>query len=187
MTSETITYTNTVAGHSYTYLFDTKVRANFELYCKFKSKYDFDLSEAEIATLTEQVQAYVNTQLGDIQSVVIPSTTNSLFLNIVKTLGKKVFVLEKNDNASIKKELDQQAMMRTERQKLYAAIDSMDTIKMAAIAGNQRKRFINCLFKKCPVENAAFLDDSVFSGCTLTASLAAIEHPTLKNIVLFSK
>lgn len=134
-----------------------------------------------------KVSDVLNTKLEQFENVVIPETSNKNFLTLVQNLDKDVHVLEKNDMHSIRAILDTQSMMKSERQKLYAALDTMTSVKMAAIAGNQRKRFIDCLFKKHPLKNAVFLDDSVFSGYTFAAALSAIEYPTTANIVLFSK
>lgn len=169
-------------------MYDTKVREYFELYCKFKNKYEHTFNQYELDCFLLDMKYKLGDALEDVDTVVVPETSNVGFLNLLSQLDKNVFVIKKRTVEQIRLELDKQSMMRSERQKLYASISDMTTLKVAAIAGNQRKRFTNILFEKTKVDGrVAFLDDSVFSGFTLQAARAAIEGELVKYIVLFSK
>lgn len=131
----------------------------------------------------EQLSSLINKQTH----LVVPETTNVNLLNMVNDLSSNVIFLEKNSIAVVKEAINSQAMMRAERNKLNDLLDSMETIKMASIPGNQRKRFLNLLFKPVTLGNVVYFDDSIFSGYTFKAALNAINGNVLNNVVLFSK
>lgn len=71
-------------------------------------------------------------------------------------------------------------MMKFERAKLHKSLNTSSVIKMADIAGNQRKRFVDCLFKAVQCSNdVVLIDDSIFSGHTLIAAKEALRRQIL--------
>lgn len=183
---------HTALNHEYMYLLDTKNKSHLETYFKFKNKNDYFFTPAQAQEFEENVY---NTLIEHIDSktlIIYPQTNNQLFLNLIDKFDNNKQQLLKNTPQQILNILSEQQMMKAEKEKLFKTIESHSTVKMANIAGNQRKRFINCLFQHiCIKANAVFLDDSVFSGYTLAAAYQAIQldsqQHTLKSIALFSK
>ena len=76
------------------------------------------------------------------------------------------------------------------REKLFSSLDEMNRVKIAGIAGTQRKRFIQCLFEELNVDDIGqtiFFDDSIFSGYTFLAAQYRLKNLPHDNIVLFDK
>jgi phosphoribosylpyrophosphate synthetase len=172
----------------YHYFFDTKIRDNLELYFKFKNKNDFHFNNNEKYLFKESINNYLKEYIKESELLIVPETGNQFLLEIVNELGVDVHVLLKNDKESICKLLFEQNMMKDERKKILSIVNDMDVVKIASIPGNQRKRFVNCLFKKFETnKKVVFIDDSIFSGYTFFAARNAIIGNVLENIVFFSK
>lgn len=178
--------------YEYMYLLDTKNRVNLETYFKFKNKNDYLFTPEQAYEFEENIYNHLIEHIEPQVLIVYPQTSNILFLNLVDKFKNNKQQLSKNTPEQILHILNEQQMMKAEKEKLFKTLESHNTVKMAHIAGNQRKRFINCLFQPiCISSNAVFLDDSVFSGHTLAAAHQAIQldsqKHTIKSIALFSK
>lgn len=175
---------------SYSYLFDTKNRENLEFYFSMKNKYgySFDISELE------KIKHHLSTLIGKYEIVVYPETSNIYLNEIASFLSKDVICLEKNSISDIKQFVFSQSFMKNEKAGIINALDSMgSTFKMNKIKANQRKRFVNILFKKINLPSNAkvlFLDDSIFGGYTflsMVSSVINIQDIKFDSLVLFSK
>lgn len=173
-------------------MFDLKIEENTKNYFKFKNKYEYSFNQKEKEDFKSLV--FENLKKNKVwlsaTTLIIPETGNKNLLEIAQLSNKRIITLEKNSKEIIKNELSLQPMMKSEREKLYKSLEVMESVKMAGIAGNQRKRFIEILFKKIVFQNDdsfVFFDDSLFSGYTFLAAqyqLRDIEH---NNIILFDK
>lgn len=178
---------------TYNYIFDLKDRLLETTYFKMKNKYDYSFTCEEKAQFQSQVLLSLELSLCNVDTLIVPETSNKCLLEIAYKTGKEVVVLHKNSKDNIIIAISQQTMMKAEKAKLLSSLESMDTIKIANIAGNQRKRFVECLFK--PLDNAeilkgknvALLDDSVFSGYTFLAANHILSGLNQQNLILFSK
>ena len=124
------------------------------------------------------------------ETLIIPETGNLSFIELAHMSGKQVITLHKASKEDIQSHLNTQPMMKAEREKLFASLDEMNTVKIAGIAGNQRKRFISCLFKELDITDlgkTVFFDDSVFSGYTFLAAQHRLKNIAHDNIILFDK
>lgn len=181
-------------NYNYFYFYDLKQRQVQESYFKMKNKYEHSFSKEEkinFINLARQdlssCEAWQNAEI-----VLVPETSNQLLLELCKS--KELVIIYKNDKEVIKEALDKQFFMKTEREKLYTSLDNNGSkVKMANIAGNQRKRFVEFLFKEIVLneeqktKNCVFLDDSIFSGYTFLAAQEAIKNINHENIILFNK
>src|SRR5574343_477305 len=113
-------------------------------YFKFKNKHQYSFTDSEALEFKKQVQDYI-AACGVFKRIVIPQTTNALFLEIVHEIGD-VLVIPKRSKEEVLEYLGLQQMMKAERKKLYTNIQSMDEIKIHLIAGNQRRRVVDVLF-----------------------------------------
>lgn len=93
--------------------------------------------------------------------IIVPETTNLLLKNFLSFLKKNIIFLKKNDKQHIVEEIKKQNMMKSEAKKLLLALDGMKTVKIADIAGNQRKRFQSCLFQTLNPNNIESLFHNV--------------------------
>jgi pyruvate formate-lyase activating enzyme-like uncharacterized protein len=180
-------FVNTI---SYEYLWDLFSIEKGILYKKMKQKYGFSFSSLEEQEFTHQVldELEKKSMWQEAKTLIVPQTSNQFLLHFLEKVNKEVYFLKKKSKSDILHELEAQDMMKTERVKLYAAIEAMKDVKMANIAGNQRKRFISLLFNELDssITEGLFFDDSVFSGYTFLAAQEKI-HFTHQNLVLFSK
>lgn len=170
------------------YLFSTKDRNQIEKYFKMKKKYEYKFDEQEEKEFIDDV---VKT-IGTYDIVIHPQTSGYLLNDIAKRIGSKVIEIKKNNKSFIREKLLEQNFMKLEKETLLNTIDKMDSdFKINLIKGNQRKRFINILFKDLDQDieenkSILLLDDSIFSGETFLAMCDKIKIKTDK-IVLFSK
>lgn len=176
----------------YDFLFDLKDRENELKYFKMKNKYEHQFSPEEKELFQEEISNKLSDLLKEIDVLIIPETSNQCLLDIIKLTKKDVIILEKNTKENIIQDLNNQTMMKDERTKLLNSIAEMEVLKIANIAGNQRKRFVGNLFKQLNKEQfenkkIAFLDDSVFSGYTFLAANHILFGLNFKKIILFSK
>ena len=77
---------------------------------------------------------------------------------------------------------------KPEKQKLMTSLSSNDIVKIASLAGNQRRRIQPHLFKSEQVNvgtKVLFFDDSMFSGSTLNA--VKQQYPIHEVFVIFKK
>lgn len=183
---------------SYHFLYALSSREKQEEYFKMKNKYEHAFSKEEKTAFQqkvlqdlEQFEDWKNAKL-----IFLPETGNTCLIEIAQQSGKEIVYIKKQTKETIKNSLDKQAMMKAEREKLYLAIDSMNTVKMAGVAGNQRKRLVEVLFEDIVLTpeqeeySKVFLDDSIFSGYTFLAAQYKINQVTNgnhSNIVLFNK
>lgn len=175
---------------SYVSLFDLKDRDRLDLYFKMKGKHGFCFSEGERESFMKECQSWVEAQLGRVDGLAIPETSNAFLIELSQRLSPKLMPLKKRSIEQLRLALDGQAMMRAEREKLYAAMDEMTDFKINLVAGNQRRRFESILFE--PQETPftgrlALLDDAVFGGSTQRAAVSALGREPDASIVLFSK
>lgn len=168
--------------------FDAKDRNVLNNYFKLKNKYEHAFTPEEFNEFKNLVTAklYQLRKQLKFKYVVIPETTNQQFLDILSMFD--TISVKKNDIEALKRKLKEQPFQKKEWEKLAFTLESMDTIKMANIAGNQRARFVECLFDKIDID-APFIimDDGEFSGCTLNALDYATNNKALAEVVLFSK
>lgn len=177
------------------YLFDLTDRELQVNYFKMKNKHDFSFTDAEKLKFNDDIMIRIKLggYIDNIDTILIPETSNILFTDLVFSLGKDVVILKKRTISELKFCLDYNFMQKSERHKLYASMDSMDSIKLANIAGNHRKYFIDILFyiplniKPNVGGNCLFMDDSLFSGVTYQAAANVISPLVLDSLFLFSK
>lgn len=177
----------------YNYLFDLKDRMSEITYFKMKNKYGYSFTSQEKEEFQNQVLVGLENHLNNIDILIVPETGNECLLEIAYRTGKEIVIFPKNNKEDIILAVTKQAMMKAEKAKLLSSLEAMDTIKIANIAGNQRKRFIECLFKSIDDmeifkdKNVALLDDSVFSGYTFLAANHILNGLNKQNLILFSK
>jgi hypothetical protein len=131
-----------------------------------------------------------NSNWVNAQTLIIPETGNNAFIELAHMSEKKLIILHKANKEDIKSDLNTQPMMKAEKEKLFKSLDEMHTVKIAGIAGNQRKRFIHCLFEEFSIMDTGktiFFDDSVFSGYTFLAAQYRLKNIPHHNIILFDK
>lgn len=180
-------------NHSYYSLFDLNSRENELLYFKMKNKYEYLFTEKEkvafISLLNEKLNKISHWCITN--TIVVPETSNYLLKSFLISTGKKIIYLQKNSKEKIIESIQQQPMMKSEAKKLFSSLNNMKTIKIADIAGNQRKRFQTCLFNDISEQNMdtdiVFLDDSIFSGNTFLAAQEKLKNFNVTNIILFNK
>jgi hypothetical protein len=173
---------------TYSFCFDLKTRENELNYFKMKNKYGYSFTKEEKFIFQKNVTTTINNLLEN--NIIFPETGNTCLIEIAEMSGKNIIVLEKNTKKDILLQLDNQSMMKAEREKLYKIISENETVKMAQLPGNQRKRLEKLLFKSPKLsldKSYTFLDDSIFSGYTFLAAQEAIKSVKHNNIVLFSK
>lgn len=160
-----------------------------------KNKYDYSFDENELKTFKNNIykELQLHTIWNDAQLLIIPETSNEVLISIAKNSGKEVVFLIKNSKENILLKLQNQKMMKSEAKKLFSIVEGLDIVKMAAIAGNQRKRFISILFKELNLsenqkdKNILFFDDSLFSGFTYLAAQDKIKELKYNTLFLYSK
>lgn len=187
--------TSKIENISYDYLYDLTDRNNQLTYFKMKNKYENCFSSEEKIHFEKEVLENLshNIYWQQAQLLIIPETGNDCLKSIALLSGKEVVYLKKSNKESIFKALDQQKFMKDEKIKLYESIHQMETVKIAGIAGNQRKRFVSCLFDELSLtqnqqdKNTVFFDDSIFSGFTFLASQHVLKYIPHNNIVIFNK
>lgn len=161
------------------------------MYFKFKEKNGYAFLPEEKIDFQQLVLSMLseNSNWVKAKTLIIPETGNSGLIELAHLSGKEVVTLYKAQKEEIKTHLETQSMMKAEREKLFSAIAAMDKVKMAGIAGNQRKRFIECLFKTPDIsdtKDVVFFDDSMFSGYTYLAAQHRLDFEH-HNIILFDK
>jgi hypothetical protein len=174
----------------YSYLYDTKIRENLNLYFSFKDKYEYALTEKKLNFIKEKLKSNVDKY----DLIVYPETKGAYLKEIALYLSKEIICIPKNTIVDIKEQVSKQQMMKSEKSSLMLAIDNMDnSFQINKIKANQRKRFINILFKKTTLDKSKkilFFDDSIFGGMTFTALLNSInnlQELNSENLIMFSK
>jgi cellulose biosynthesis protein BcsQ len=158
-----------------------------------KNRYEYRLDDLQVEQIAQDLQQ--NTEHYDY--VIIPQSTNPHLLYLAQKIANQVIILEKNSKEEIIRVLQTQQFMKSEKQKLFQTIESMDTVRINQIAGNQRHRFISCLFKPLSEDvysdlgtsRIVLLDDAIFSGTTFLAMLhhAKKINSDVHKLALFSK
>jgi hypothetical protein len=174
----------------YSYLYDTKIKENLNLYFSFKDKYEYKMTQEKLFSIKQKLMSNVD----KFDVIVYPETKGEYLKDIALYLAKELICVQKNSILDIKEMVLNQQMMKSEKASLMMAIDSMkDSFQINKIKANQRKRFINLLFKKTKLDKnkkTLFLDDSIFGGMTFTALLKSIENIEeldSKKLIMFSK
>lgn len=161
-------------------------------YFKFKEKHDYSFSPDELNKFLINLSSYILNINGykKFNTVFIPETDNLNLIKLSSLVSEKTIIIKKNRKDYIISKLNEQSYQKKEKESLFQSLENMQTIKMANIKGNQRKRFIDILFEKVDsdisMDNSLLLDDSYFSGLTYKALKRKIPNTT-KNVVLFSK
>lgn len=182
-----------INNYNYFSIFDLKDKNIEKLYFKFKNKYEYVFTEQEKQNFYIEVTKILekNEIWNNASVLIVPDTENKNFLELIKLTNKKIIILKKSSKEKILEKLENQSMMKSEKQKIFKIINELNNIKMANIPGNQRKRFIDFLFEEKEFldnnENYLFLDDSLFSGYTFLAAQKCLEKIKHNNIVLFDK
>ena len=132
--------------YSYEFFYSLNIVENFQLYLKFKNKYEYSFTFDEFLQFSETVLNKLNSTPSWMESdiVIIPETSNINLLSILEQSNKKVCILKKSTKTKIIQKLEEQSMMKAEKSKLFKILEEMETVKIANIPGNQRKRFISC-------------------------------------------
>lgn len=181
-----------IENYSYISLFDLKDKYYLELYFKFKNKYDYKFTKTEKILFQQMVLDKLNSDSNweNTKNLIIPETENINLIELAQLSGKKIFTLHKENKENMKSIIEKQPMMKSEKEKIFKTLDEMNNVKIAGIAGNQRKRFVNCLFQKFvffETEKTSFFDDSIFSGYTFLAAQNQIKILEHENFILFDK
>lgn len=124
-----------------------------------------------------------------IDILVVPESSNTVLNLILSQLNMPITTINKQNSAFVVNSLNTEKMQKAEKEKLMSSLENVNSVKMAQLSANQRKRVANHLFK---VENDSvfkdknilFFDDALFTGSTLTAiqKLIPINHA----LVMFS-
>ena len=158
---------------------------------KNKYEYSFTNEEKENFTLLLKEKLMNVPQWNMVNIIIVPETSNLLLKDFLFSTNKNIIFLKKNNKQYIVEEIKKQNMMKSEAKKLLLTLDDMKTVKIADIAGNQRKRFQNCLFQPLNINimdnDIIFLDDSLFSGNTFLAAQQMLKNFNITNIILFNK
>ncbi len=174
--------------------FDLNNKNHKILYFKFKNKYEFKFTENERLSFFNDIINDLNSHESWRQSntIIIPETSNQNLIALASQFSKKIIILSKNSKEKIIDFLHNQAMMKKEKEKILKIIHNFSEIKIANIPGNQRKRFIDCLFSdEINIEQqnkCVFFDDSIFSGYTYKAALSCLERKKVihDDFILFN-
>lgn len=104
-------------------------------------------------------------------NIVIPESSNDFIEEVIKNTGIRYVVIKKNSIDTIKNHVNSMNLQKKERETHLHRIEEMgSTFKINALKANQRKKYMNILFEKQDVkDNSIIVDDSFFSGTTLTA------------------
>lgn len=158
--------------------FDTNGDSIYDYY-KMKKKNGYFFDKEEEYLLFSFIVSGLNSFLlnNSYDYVIFPETTNQFLIDIINHVDWKAdkVILRKHDKQHILKLLSEQKMMKQERLKLFNTIQSMDTIKIANIAANQRNRVSQLLFYSdsdnidFDSKKVLFFDDSIFTGSTMNA------------------
>lgn len=177
----------------FSFLYDIQQREWLELYFALKNRYEYCLDDVQLEQIAQSLQEKVK----HYDYAIIPQSTNAHLAHLAQKIATRTIVLEKNSKDEILQALQTQPFMKAEKQKLFQTIETMDTVRINQIAGNQRYRFISCLFKALPEENLSdlktsqvvLLDDAIFSGTTFLAMLHQVKQivPDVDKLALFSK
>ena len=159
--------------------------SNITDYFKFKNKHQYFFTDSEFRSFKTEVQDFIAAS-AEFNRIVVPQTTNSLFLEIVHEMSE-VLIIPKRSKEEVLGYLDSQQMMKAERKKLYTNIQSMDEIKIHLIAGNQRSRVAGVLFEVPELDYSRdlFIDDAIFSGSTFRALTESIKPKEAIAIFLY--
>ncbi len=188
--------TDSINSVTYSFMFDLIARSQQIEYFKMKNKHGYAFSQEEKKEFKDKVNIELkkNPDWVNATAILVPGTSNEILKEIAFESSKKVYFLEKASISEIIPALQAQSMMKGEAQKLLSQLKTLESIKMADIAGNQRKRFIGLLFKNIDNlkeylnnEKIVFLDDSVFSGITLQAAHDKIKDIPHTKIVFYNK
>lgn len=120
-------------------------------------------------------------------NVVIPESSNDFLERVIENTGINYVVIKKNSIDIIKKHVDLMNLQKKERETHFQRISEMgDTFKINALKANQRRKYMNILFEKQDIkDNSIIVDDSFFSGTTLTA--LELVTGCKEGICIFSK
>lgn len=178
---------NDLGKTPFSYIFSTKDRNNLEIYFKLKDKYEYRFQNEEF----EELKKTIVNEFGTYDLVIIPETKGRYLKTIADSLSDNVISVSKRCKADILTDLEQQKMMKNEKQSLFNTLEEMDVVQINKIKGNQRKRFRDILFEKLDFtewnnKKVLLLDDSVFSGETLIALKESI-NVDCEIKVIFSK
>lgn len=176
---------------NYQYLYDTKDRKNLEFYFSMKNKYGFVFDEKKFELIKNDLKCLHKKY----DLVIYPETSNLYLDGIAQYLSDSVICLQKNSLDFIKESLFSQTMNKNETKSFINCLNDMNcSFQMNKIKSNQRKRFVNFLFKKIEIPKSKkrilVLDDSIFGGYTFISmlnSIANINDFECDKIVLFSK
>jgi hypothetical protein len=156
-------------------------------YFKFKNKHGYSFDNTESTIHTQNALFWIESHLTDNNIIVTPETTNTALGRIIRSLSNSIIILKKQTTADISEIVLSKPMMKAENEKLKLSLNSTDNIKVANLAGNQRKRILPFLFR--PNEYAGeviLLDDSTISGTTIDAMKIAMPNATItKSLVLY--
>jgi hypothetical protein len=162
-------------------------------YFKFKEKNGYKFNEEELSNFIDIVKEKILKINNDnkFSTVFIPETGNLNLIRLAEKISYNIVFVKKNKKQIIIDELNKQTYQKKEKEALFDSISKMDTIKMADVKGNQRKRFVDCLFENNEFndslyENSLFLDDSSFSSYTYQAAKQKIKK-TNHTVILFFK
>lgn len=170
------------------HLFDLNEQSSRELYFQMKNKYGYSFNDDERLKFENLVLDHFKSLNIDFDSVIYAQTDNHILKSILSKLNKNQYEMKKNSATDIKLIVDGMKMSKPEKQKLMTSLSSNDIVKIASLAGNQRRRIQPHLFKSEQVNvgtKVLFFDDSMFSGSTLNA--VKQQYPIHEVFVIFKK
>lgn len=172
------------------FLFNLSDRNNQLKYFKMKNKHGYSFTDTEKSEFIADVIAQLKQYIFDVDVIIFPETQNECFKEIVNTLNMEKLMVEKRSVDDMLVDLNTQQFMKAEKDKLFNSLSGTNTVKLAAVAGNQRKRFIEILFNPVSIDKSKrylILDDSFFSGTTLAGLERICAGTQYKTLVLFDK
>jgi hypothetical protein len=174
--------------------FNSKNRDTLIEYFKFKEKngYKFSKEELDLFILNLKNKILLINNNNKFSNVFVPETSNTNLIRLAQEISNNIIFIEKNNKNFIINELNKQQFQKKEKEALLLSLSENSTVKMADIKGNQRKRFIDFLFKKTSgkeidYSNSLFLDDSSFSSYTYKAAINKIQKTTFEIILFFKE
>jgi hypothetical protein len=153
------------------YLFETDSNI-IKNYYKMKNKngYFFSVQEEQDFLTEALAQFNQHMDLTRFNAIVTPETNNQCFKSLLAQINLPTFTIHKKSKTDVLDLLNQQFLMKSEKQKLLKTFESMSDVKIANIAANQRNRISNLLFDIPPelekISNILYMDDSIFTGST---------------------
>lgn len=150
-------------------IYSLNSREGMHLYYSIKERFGHKIDKKE--NFIDETANKLIPLLKGYNNIIIPESSNRFLEEVVKKTGINYTVIKKNNIDIIKKNIDFMNLQKKEKETHLRRINDMGNVfKINALKSNQRKKYFDILFEKQNVEqDSVIVDDSHFSGTTLTA------------------